>query len=193
MPEQPEQSATRPALFTLSEAATACGVSRSRIRRMLDAGEFPNAVREEVPGKGSSAAPWYIPAPDLLAAGLVPNRPTDGSGQDGEQSANSPGQAMADEVEGLRVELALERERRFAAEGIARERERAIEALEMALRLLEAGRDATTPREGLDGPPAGDRGEDTTTAPEGPEKPAHGVESGGDAPAGWWERFRRRF
>ena len=54
--------------FSLSEAATATGKSRSTIRRALDAGRFPTAFRDiecgEIP------APWRVPIEDLHAAGF---------------------------------------------------------------------------------------------------------------------------
>lgn len=133
------RAAPRAAMFTLSEAAAACGVSRSRIRRLLDAGAFPNAVQEAMPGKGTSAQVWHVPVPDLLAVGLVPNRdtnrPADSTPEQGNLSEQGSGQDLRD----LEHELALERERRKAAEAIAVERERTIQGLEQALRLLGAG------------------------------------------------------
>lgn len=171
MSEQP----TSPHLFTLSQAAAACGVSRSRIRRMLDAGAFPNAVQEATPGKGTSAQVWHVPVPDLLAAGLVPNRetnrPADRSGGEGDLSEQVPGQALTD----LQHALDLERERRKAAEAVAAERERTIQGLEQALRLLEASN-----------PPA---------APAAPQEAPQGQDAKDqeqEPPASWWERVRRR-
>ncbi|XQE90424.1 helix-turn-helix domain-containing protein [Streptomyces microflavus] len=52
---------TRP-MLTQREAATACGVSRSTIRRR-EAGDLPGAVSDETRG-------WLIPVDDLLAAGF---------------------------------------------------------------------------------------------------------------------------
>jgi hypothetical protein len=55
--------------FSLSEAATATGKSRSTIRRALDAGRFPTAFRDfecgEIP------PPWQVPIEDLHAAGFT--------------------------------------------------------------------------------------------------------------------------
>ncbi|MFF9870477.1 helix-turn-helix domain-containing protein, partial [Streptomyces sp. NPDC013953] len=53
---------TRP-MLTQREAATACGVSRTTIRRRREAGELPGAVQDPVRG-------WLIPVDDLLAAGF---------------------------------------------------------------------------------------------------------------------------
>ncbi|MFJ2590859.1 helix-turn-helix domain-containing protein [Streptomyces sp. NPDC087538] len=59
-------STTRP-MLTQREAATACGVSRTTIRRRED-GDLPGAVQD--PKRG-----WLIPIDDLLAAGLRPHAP----------------------------------------------------------------------------------------------------------------------
>lgn len=178
-PEQPGHSPGRPHLFTLSQAATACGVSRSRIRRMLDAGEFPNAVQEDTPGKGTSARVWHVPSTDLLAAGLVPNRPTDRPADSATEQADLSEQDAGQDLQDLEHELALERERRKAAEAIAAERERTIRGLEQALRLLEAG----TPQASTDGP----------THEPAPQEPTHeGQEPQEAPPASLWGRLRRR-
>lgn len=124
--------------FSISDAARVCGVSRSAIRRLLDAGTLPGAYREAVEGSAPNANPWRVPIADLLAAGLVPNRPADnpGASVDGSEP----------EVVRLRHELEIERSRRIAAENIAAERdrvivagERALAGLEMALRSLGPG------------------------------------------------------
>ncbi|MFJ7138016.1 helix-turn-helix domain-containing protein [Streptomyces fungicidicus] len=60
-------STTRP-LLTQREAATACGVSRTTIRRRREAGELPGAVLDDDRG-------WLIPVEDLLAAGFRLNAP----------------------------------------------------------------------------------------------------------------------
>ncbi len=54
---------SRPAL-SLSEAAQACGVSRSTIRRYREAERFPDAFQA-----GDDQA-WHIPVDNLIAAGL---------------------------------------------------------------------------------------------------------------------------
>jgi hypothetical protein len=58
---------TRP-MLTQREAATACGVSRTTIRRRREAGDLPNSVQD--PQRG-----WLIPVDDLLAAGFRLNAP----------------------------------------------------------------------------------------------------------------------
>ncbi|MEU5445792.1 MULTISPECIES: helix-turn-helix transcriptional regulator [Streptomyces] len=81
-------STSRP-LLSQVEAATACGVSRSTIRRRRAAGDLPGAVED--PKRG-----WLIPVEDLLAAGFRINapappdapqdeEPADGAGPEGER------------------------------------------------------------------------------------------------------------
>jgi len=188
MSEQPEQDAgqpPRPSLLTISQAADRTGASRSRIRRMLDAGEFPNAVQEQAPGKGASAQVWRIPVPDLLACGLVPNSTepmsADRTHQGGDLSEQDAGQDLAD----LQHALDLERERRKAAEAIAAERERTIQGLETALRLLEAS--TTSPAgDASNAPTHGTGPQDATHGPQGVQE---GVQ---EPPASLWARLRRR-
>ncbi|MFE0894079.1 helix-turn-helix domain-containing protein [Streptomyces rochei] len=60
-------STTRP-LLAQREAAAACGVSRTTIRRRREAGELPGALLDDDRG-------WLIPVEDLLAARVPPQRP----------------------------------------------------------------------------------------------------------------------
>ncbi|MEU8138211.1 hypothetical protein [Streptodolium elevatio] len=61
--------------LTMREAAGACGVSLSTIRRRREAGHFPGAALDE--------AGWTIPVVDLAAAGLTINAaPTDATRDD---------------------------------------------------------------------------------------------------------------
>ncbi len=191
MPEQPEQDTgwvPRPHMLTISDAAAACGVSRSRIRRLLDAGAFPQAAQEDQPGKGASARVWHIPAPDLRAAGLTPNRTPDSPADMGEGTARLPGeqseQVPAHELAALRAELDLERERRRAAEALAAERAANLDDLRMALRLLEAhnpGGPALFPD-----PPAARQSAPVEPVSEPSSKDA------GKPGATWWGRLRDR-
>jgi hypothetical protein len=48
--------------FTITEAADWAGAAWSRTRRMLDAGEFPNAHRAECPPGESNPHPWPVAA-----------------------------------------------------------------------------------------------------------------------------------
>ncbi|WP_187281723.1 helix-turn-helix transcriptional regulator [Streptomyces sp. gb1(2016)] len=56
-------------MLTQREAAAACGVSRTTIRRRREAGDLPGAVQDPVRG-------WVIPVDDLLAAGLRLHAPS---------------------------------------------------------------------------------------------------------------------
>ncbi|MCX5265621.1 helix-turn-helix domain-containing protein [Streptomyces sp. NBC_00199] len=49
-------------MLTQREAADACGVSRTTIRRRREAGELPGAVLDDERG-------WLIPVEDLQASG----------------------------------------------------------------------------------------------------------------------------
>ncbi|WP_191878665.1 helix-turn-helix domain-containing protein, partial [Streptomyces filipinensis] len=59
---------TRP-MLTQREAAAACGVSRSTIRRRREAGDLPGCAED--PRRG-----WMIPVDALLAAGFRLNAPS---------------------------------------------------------------------------------------------------------------------
>jgi len=129
-----ERSAHMRPELRLNEAAKACNVSRSTMRRKREAGEFQGAHVD-------SSGAWVIPVEDLLAAGLsLTNMGTAvASGQGREHPVATPEQTN---VEG---ELARERELRRAAEQRADEAERLaaeraahIEDLRLALRAIEA-------------------------------------------------------
>ena len=68
-------------LLTQRQAADACGVSRSTMRRAREAGRFPNAVLD--------GTTWMIPVGDLLAAGyrLHAPAPPDSDGPSRDQEA----------------------------------------------------------------------------------------------------------
>lgn len=99
---------TRP-MLTQREAATACGVSRTTIRRRREAGDLPNSVQDEVRG-------WLIPVDDLLAAGLRLHAPAEpdktappapaGKGADAVDQEHDA-IALRAELENLRHEHAL--------------------------------------------------------------------------------------
>ncbi|MGV9504767.1 helix-turn-helix transcriptional regulator [Streptomyces tendae] len=103
-------STTRP-LLTQREAAAACGVSRTTIRRRREADELPGAVLDDDRG-------WLIPVEDLLAAGFRLNAPVppDEKKDAGDQAAagaqpdTDPGETAAvlqSELDRLRHEHAL--------------------------------------------------------------------------------------
>ncbi|MCX5401305.1 helix-turn-helix domain-containing protein [Streptomyces sp. NBC_00102] len=90
---------TRP-LLNQREAATACGVSRTTIRRRREAGDLPGAVQD--PQRG-----WLIPVEDLLAAGFRLNAPA-GPDEVTAVTPAGPDQVVVadqEDVAGLRAEL----------------------------------------------------------------------------------------
>ncbi len=119
----------RPVL-TVTEAARASGVDRRTLRRRLDGGDFPNAHRA-AGNQGPESGAWLIPVEDLLRAGLSlesrtgPDVPT--ASPDGRSEQAS-----------LRSALAGALRRAEVAEATAAERERIIEAQEIALRAFAA-------------------------------------------------------
>lgn len=89
-------STSRP-LLTQREAAAACGVSRSTIRRRREAGDLPGAVLDDQRG-------WLVPVEDLIAAGFrlhAPAAPEPSSATAGKGSGQDQ-----DQVAALRAELA---------------------------------------------------------------------------------------
>ncbi|WP_205762290.1 hypothetical protein, partial [Arthrobacter mobilis] len=120
----------------LAEAAKACGVSESTIRRK----------RTELLAKGAVQTDkgWRIPVPVLVELGLM-QRTTPAPAAD--TPVQAPTTAQTDsltgdvqaELERVRA-LLVEAERRAAvAEAVAAERDRIIEAQARSLRMLEAG------------------------------------------------------
>ncbi|MDX3490978.1 helix-turn-helix domain-containing protein [Streptomyces sp. ID05-18] len=88
-------------MLTQREAATACGVSRTTIRRRREAGGLPGAVQDESRG-------WLIPVEDLLAAGFRLNAPAgpaadSAAGAGGHHQEHGHGQG--DDAVALRTEL----------------------------------------------------------------------------------------
>jgi excisionase family DNA binding protein len=135
----------RPSL-TIAEAAKACGVSASTIRRYLHAGRFPSARREPSPVPGQSWQ-WRIPPEELPAAGLDRRRrPPSDHGQE-QQSRGEPagGRPAKDRTRVLEDALELERIRRQAAEALVAEQARTIARLKMALRAFEQRRPEPVP------------------------------------------------
>ncbi|MFG3399170.1 helix-turn-helix domain-containing protein [Streptomyces parvus] len=102
---------TRP-MLTQREAAAACGVSRTTIRRRREAGDLPGAVQDEARG-------WLIPVGDLLAAGLRLNAPAGPAADSVAGSGGHQEHEQGDAVAALRAELAAERYGRQLAEANA--------------------------------------------------------------------------
>jgi hypothetical protein len=123
----------RGALLTLTEAADACGVSRSTIKRRLP--EFANARQDD---SGS----WRVPVSDLLGAGLKlrprPETRTNGQvsqGHDPAQNGADLAQAKA-RIETLTAELADERTARQVAEVRATAYAAHLDDMRLALRAI---------------------------------------------------------
>ncbi|MGX1226881.1 helix-turn-helix domain-containing protein [Streptomyces ambofaciens] len=188
-------STTRP-LLTQREAATACGVSRTTIRRRREAGELPGAVLDDDRG-------WLIPVEDLLAAGFRLNAPAPpeekgvgdpaSAGTQQDTAPEDSAAALRTELERLRHEHALalaeERGARQLAEAEARhlqarlqERGDHIEDLQRALAALTPAPDrAAIPR-----PTQGSPAPVTTPTPS----PAAEAEDASDTGRRrrWWPR-----
>lgn len=142
---EPAQERRKPAL-SISQAAARCGVSRTTVRRRLNAGSFPHAWREdrrEAPGSG----PWQIPVTDLIAAGLdvhATDRPEQsqetvrGLSHDTTQDSPEPTGELVGRLGEMERERDEWRRRAEVAEARAQERQAHIEDLRMALRQLEA-------------------------------------------------------
>ncbi|MFI6348723.1 helix-turn-helix domain-containing protein [Streptomyces sp. NPDC050560] len=154
--------------LTQREAAQACGVSRSTIRRRREAGDLPDSRRDAQRG-------WLIPVDDLLAAGLRLHAPAPAeseaatpagppgpaatvSATAGSEPAGEAGEAGA-RVADLIARLERERHRSALAEAEARhlaarlaDRTTHVEDLRRALRALSpapapapTGGDAASP------------------------------------------------
>lgn len=173
-------STSRP-MLTQQEAAAACGVSRTTIRRRREDGKLPNAVLD--PHRG-----WLVPVEDLLAAGLRLNAPAPpdatppgGVVRDAERHGQDDEVArLRAELERLRSDHALELARAEHARELAdaraehlaerlRERGEHIEDLQRALAALmpaperaaipppAAPPGAAVPRREADAEPGGNR------------------------------------
>lgn len=118
----------------LAEAAKACGVSVSTLRRKRPDLEANGAVQTD---KG-----WRIPVTALIALGLMA-RTTDAPHETHRDIPLTPtmtpsSDALTEELDALRSKLAAAEQRAAVAEAVAAERDRTIQAQAMALRMLEA-------------------------------------------------------
>ena len=129
--DQPWWGSRETLALSISEAARICGVKRRTIRRRHQAGEFEHAFKDE---EGS----WRIPVGDLAAVGLRPNVVTD---PDEPRIVFS----AASQVDRLRTEVAVLRDRVRALEIIAREREERVSDLRTILRMLPAAGETVQP------------------------------------------------
>jgi hypothetical protein len=158
----------------LAEAAKACGVSVSTLRRK----------RPELAANGAAqtANGWRIPVTALIALGLM-DRTTDARHESQHDSpmtptTTAPVDALTAQLDALRTALADAERRAAVAEAVAAERERTIQTQAMALRMLEASKTPATP---------------TATAPTKPLEPptqAPGKEDPKHAPKRAWWPFR---
>lgn len=138
----PVGTSTAPVLG-LAEAAKACGVSESTLRR-----KRPELLAA---GATQTSKGWRIPVPALIELGLMdrttaPDAP-DSPPQPRQEALTAPAtQSPSDTLlEALRAKLADAEKRAAVAEAIAQERERIIEAQARTLRMLEAPHKKTTP------------------------------------------------
>jgi hypothetical protein len=125
----------------LAEAAKACGVSVSTLRR--------KRPELEANGAAQTAKGWRIPVTTLIALGLM-DRTTD-TRHDSQHdtpmtpTTTPPSDALIAQLDALRAALADAEQRAAVAEAVAAERERMIQTQAMALRMLEASKAPATP------------------------------------------------
>ena len=117
----------------LTEAATACRVSRRTIERRLHNGTLEGAHKD-------TTGQWVIPLEGLLAAGFHPNAPTPPE----EPAPPAPPDATV-ELDRLRAELDRERTLRVALEAN-------LEDLRLALRTLALNAPTEDPQNVTEGP-----------------------------------------
>lgn len=150
----------------LAEAAKACGVSVSTLRRR----------RPELAAHGAAqtATGWRIPVTALIALGLMgrTSDPHHGSHHDIPSTPSMTAttrvadDVLTGELDALRVKLAEAEQRAAVAEAIAAERERIIQTQAMALRMLEATK---APAPAVPGAAAPASAEGPATAPPAPD------------------------
>lgn len=130
--------------WSVSEAAKRAGVARSTVQRYLAQGRMPGAYR-------TADGVWSIGVEDLLAAGLMPDRPSppdqaaEGVPHAHAQAPAGDGAEQARRIAELEAELAETRRRADVAEAIARERADRIVDLRQTIAALEAGRSDRAP------------------------------------------------
>lgn len=158
----------------LAEAAKACGVSVSTLRRK----------RTELAAHGAAqtATGWRIPVTALISLGLM-GRTSDAHHETRYDTPTRTSMTattrvaddvLTGELDALRMKLAEAEQRAAVAEAVAAERERIIEAQAMTLRMLEAPKaPANTPPVDTPAPPPSDSKK--TPAPSGGRR--------------WWNRL----
>lgn len=139
--------ADRAGALTLTEAARACSVHRSTLRRALDAGRLPGAFRDAGPD-GTGVGPWRVPLSALQAAGWSPTRRGQPGGAPGGRAPDAPAAGGAliplSELSGLFDRLADAERRAVRAE---------MEVQHLRERFAARAGAETTP-EGAPAPPA---------------------------------------
>lgn len=172
---------TRPPVMGLAEAAKACGVSVSTVRRKRD------ELREH--GAAETASGWQIPVTALIAVGLM-TRTTEAP------AAATPDDALKGELDALRLQLAeaqlraaVAEERAAGAQALVAAHERIIETQAIALRMLEKGSSTAEQASPLESPAEGQL---RPPAPQSAPTPDIGEE--GPTPQGGplWRRLARR-
>lgn len=140
----PVATASAPVLG-LAQAAKACGVSESTIRRKRPELLAAGAIQDN---RG-----WRIPIPALVELGLMDRLTAPDAYDSPSVSAQEPITTPATQtpmeplLEALRQKLAAAEQRAAVAEAIAEERERIIAVQAQALRMLEAPK-STVPATG---------------------------------------------
>ena len=143
-PERPQEASGNVEGLTVSEAATAFGLSVSTIRRLLKEGKVAGAAK--VPGpKGSE---YRIPPGALEALGYKV-KATLGGAMLTTARASLEAEELAAKVARLEAALELERVRREAAEGKAEALAANLEDLRTALAKLPAALEAPKRRRWL--------------------------------------------
>lgn len=163
--------------LSMAEAARACGVSVSTMRRHRDALMAHGATRHD--------ASWVIPLSALLSCGLMPRATPPASPSRNDVTAimtPASDTPLTKEVQDLRKQLVNAEHRAELAEAVAAERQHTIDAQRIALRALE-------PR------PAHDNSQPTDEAtPEQPptpheEPPQPETTNSESQHRSWWRRL----
>ena len=158
---------TRPS-WTINASADLCGVSKSTVRRYLDAGRFPNAFKD-------TRGAWKIPIEDLLAVGWKPtDTPVTAIAETSQIDVNL-------RITELESALEIERVRRETAEQITAQIQANLADLRTALKMIE-GRSVSAPESPVESVktlpaeiPAESPAGDTNVSPEQPKRR-------------WWKR-----
>lgn len=176
--DQGEQPTTPPAeeeqghgpVWSASEAARRCGISRATMTRRLQADAIPGATRDE-------SGAWLVPLSGLLAAGFHPDRPApaEEEGPQDQDAADALRDAHhARELAEVRAALDLERARRQAAEELAAERAARVADLRQALLALAP---PETPQDAPETAPQPETTPEATPLPSTPQQAAPGPSS----------------